>query len=67
MGVFSYLNIKKPASMIWKALSPSRELSEANNDSNSDISGSLNNEEGIIKRGFCSPHVERALIPIGRS
>ena len=67
MGVFSYLNIKKPASIIWKALSPSRELSDANNDSNSDISNSLNNEEGVIKRGFCSPNVERAFIPIGRN
>ena len=33
MGVFSYLNIKKPASMIWKALSPSRDLSEAQGSS----------------------------------
>ena len=33
MGVFSYLNIKKPASMIWKALSPSRDLGEAQGSS----------------------------------
>ena len=28
MGVFSYLNLKRPASFIWKALSPSREFDE---------------------------------------
>ena len=26
MGVFSYLSIKKPASLIWKAFSPSRDV-----------------------------------------
>ena len=28
MGVFSYLSIKKPASLLWKAFSPSRDVGE---------------------------------------
>ena len=64
MGVFSYLNIKKPASMIWKALSPGRELSEVTGDNNSDTT----EENTEIKRGMCSPNVvvDRHLINIGK-
>ena len=72
MGVFSYLNIKKPASMIWKALSPSRELGETQGgpgEPGTDISGSQEENLGRIKRGFCSPQVSDRLqlIPGGRS
>ena len=65
MGVFSYLNIKKPASMIWKALSPSRDIDNTS-DAGSEVSASVGSEEVVIKRGFCSPNIERHLIQIGQ-
>ena len=65
MGVFSYLNIKKPASIIWKALSPGRDI-ENTSETSSEVSGNVAGEEVIIKRGFCSPNIERHLISIGQ-
>ena len=63
MGVFSYLNIKKPASLIWKALSPSRDLGEAQSGSGgsgSDLSVSGEDVHMVkVTRGLCSPQAER--------
>ena len=71
MGVFSYLNIKKPASMIWKALSPSRDLSEgqgSSGGSGSDLSVSQDDVHMVkVRRGLCSPQAERMpLVSVGR-
>ena len=71
MGVFSYLNIKKPASMIWKALSPSRDLGEAQGSSGgsgSDLSMSQDDVHMVkVRRGLCSPQAERMpLVSVGR-
>ena len=71
MGVFSYLSIKKPASMIWKALSPSRDLSEAQGSSGgsgSDLSVSQDDVHMVkVRRGLCSPQAERMpLVSVGR-
>ena len=71
MGVFSYLNIKKPASMIWKALSPSRDLGEAQGSSGgsgSDLSVSQDDVHMVkVRRGLCSPQAERMpLVSVGR-
>ena len=63
MGVFSYLNIKKPASLIWKALSPSRDLGETQSGSGgsgSDLSVSGEDVHMVkVTRGLCSPQAER--------
>ena len=71
MGVFSYLNIKKPASLIWKALSPSRDLGEAqggSGDSGSDLSECQEDLHMVkVVRGLCSPQAERMpLLSVGR-
>ena len=71
MGVFSYLNIKKPASMIWKALSPSRDLGVAQGSSGgsgSDLSVSQDDVHMVkVRRGLCSPQAERMpLVSVGR-
>ena len=50
MGVFSYLNIKKPASLIWKAFSPSRDVGEGQGSS-SDLSSHVNKAQSLL----CSP------------
>ena len=49
MGVFSYLNIKKPASLIWKAFSPSRDVGEGQGSS-SDLSSAIKSQSLL-----CSP------------
>ena len=71
MGVFSYLNIKKPASMIWKALSPARDLGEgqgSSGGSGSDLSVSQDDVHMVkVRRGLCSPQAERMpLVSVGR-
>ena len=68
MGVFSYLNIKRPASFIWKTFSPGRELGEEKSGNGSDLSmgtsdGSENDQirpnasEPIDERRASSDHV----------
>ena len=71
MGVFSYLNIKKPASMIWKALSPSRDLGEAEGGSGGSGSDLSECQEDLhmvkVRRGLCSPQAQRMpLVSVGR-
>ena len=46
MGVFSYLNLKRPANLIWKAFSPGRDLGEEKEEGGS--SGNLNSSGGDI-------------------
>ena len=39
MGVFSYLSLKRPANLIWKAFSPGRDIGEEKEDGGSEGSG----------------------------
>ena len=79
MGVFSYLNIKKPASVLWKAFSPGRET--VPEDSPSSSSGSVvlvtkdslktlskdsMVEDGAVRRGLCSPQADQRPLTVGR-
>ena len=82
MGVFSYLNIKKPASVLWKAFSPGRET--VPEDSPSSSSGSASSvvlvtkdslktlskdsmvEDGAVRRGLCSPQADQRPLTVGR-
>ena len=81
MGVFSYLNIKKPASVLWKAFSPGRETVPEDSPSSSSSSGtvvlvtkdSLKTlskdsmvEDGAVRRGLCSPQADQRPLTVGR-
>ena len=81
MGVFSYLNIKKPASVLWKAFSPGRETVPEDSSSSSSGSGtvvlvtkdSLKTlskdpmvEDGAVRRGLCSPQADQRPLTVGR-
>ena len=46
MGVFSYLNLKRPANLLWKAFSPGRDIGEEKEDGVSQ--GTLNSSGGDI-------------------
>ena len=46
MGVFSYLSLKRPANLIWKAFSPGRDIGEEKEDGGSE--GNLNSSGGDI-------------------
>ena len=46
MGVFSYLNLKRPANLIWKAFSPGRDMGEEKEEGGSE--GTLNSSGGDI-------------------
>ena len=69
MGVFSYLSIKRPASFIWKAFSPSRELNEDKSESSnrdlsisgSDISADNKTEPFDVRRTSIDQVVVTAL------
>ena len=53
MGVFSYLNLKRPASFIWKALSPSREIGEERTErgkTSENFGGELKSSENVDDR-----------------
>ena len=81
MGVFSYLNIKKPASVLWKAFSPGRETVPEDSPSSSSSSGSVvlvtkdslktlskdsMVEDGAVRRGLCSPQADQRPLTVGR-
>ena len=80
MGVFSYLNIKKPASVLWKAFSPGRETVPEDSPSSSSSSSvvlvtkdSLKTlskdsmvEDGAVRRGLCSPQADQRPLTVGR-
>ena len=80
MGVFSYLNIKKPASVLWKAFSPGRETAPEDSSSSSSASSvvlvtkdSLKTlskdsmvEDGAVRRGLCSPQADQRPLTVGR-
>ena len=79
MGVFSYLNIKKPASVLWKAFSPGRETAPEDSPSSSSSSvvlvtkDSLKTlskdsmvEDGAVRRGLCSPQADQRPLTVGR-
>ena len=79
MGVFSYLNIKKPASVLWKAFSPGRETAPEDSPSSSSDSvvlvtkDSLKTlskdsmvEDGAVRRGLCSPQADQRPLTVGR-
>ena len=80
MGVFSYLNIKKPASVLWKAFSPGRETAPEDSPSSSSSSvllvtkDSLKTlskdsmmEDGAVRRGLCSPQADQRPLTVGRT
>ena len=46
MGVFSYLSLKRPANLIWKAFSPGRDIGEEKEEGGSE--GNLNSSGGDI-------------------
>ena len=57
MGVFSYLNLKRPANFIWKTFSPGRDLGE---DKDGDSQRTLNSSSGDVSLVSTGP-VEVAL------
>ena len=52
MGVFSYLNLKRPANLLWKAFSPGRDLGEEKEEDGSE--GTLNSSGGDISLASAS-------------
>ena len=79
MGVFSYLNIKKPASVLWKAFSPGRETVPEDSppsssgsvvlvtkDSLKTLSKDSMVEDGAVRRGLCSPQADQRPLTVGR-